>query len=634
MLYCPICNNAVEDNATFCPHCGTQFAVDPQYTSEQQYSQQYDQQYSQQPSYQPPTAPKKRGGAKIAIIASVLAVIAIAVVAIFFLLPPSASSGLEFSSNNDGTCTWVGIGSCTDTKIVVPQTNEKGETVVSVASNTVDYSVEYVTEIVLPKTIKTIENAAFDRAENLTKITLNEGLETIKEDAFRGCEKLEDVSFPSTLKSIGEFAFAYCSKLTEIELPEGFNNLEKFAFSECYNVKKITIPSTLNKLHLISKHGGNCGLEFETESIEEINFAGEWKYVDLSFDAVEESDLEDVEFYYYGIIAQDVSNEEYPGFFKEITPENRDSVICAIFNKRTLKFNGKEISFNSKAPTGMYKVEGFGGFTIQEFTKDNKLNVSYEGWSESQNIKDVTSGSFEYHQDRNLFTYQASGTAMDSTVEIAKAFVNLGDFIFSMEYTNIDGDEDVNYFEWVPYSGIIKYYIEEDVEIEEEQLENLVEKKEDLLADLIDAFENEGIEVSVNQETGELALDSSVLFGGDSATLTDEGKQFLNRFLNVYTSVIFSEKYDGFISKTIIEGHTAPLKGSTYESGLPLSKERAENVKAYCTSSEIQIDTSKLASSLEAEGLSNSKPVYKSDGAVDLSASRRVSFRFLINLDQ
>lgn len=171
-------------------------------------------------------------------------------------------------------------------------------------------------------------------------------------------------------------------------------------------------------------------------------------------------------------------------------------------------------------------------------------------------------------------------------------------------------------------------------ELDETQLETIVEKTENLMDDLAKAFNDAGIQVTVDEATGELAMDASVLFGGDSAVLTEEGKAFLNKFVDVYTSIAFSEKYDGFVSKTIVEGHTAPVSGGTYESGLPLSEERANNVKDYCLSSETGVDTGKLAANLEAVGLSNSKPVLDENGEVDMKASRRVSFHFIIDLDQ
>lgn len=174
---------------------------------------------------------------------------------------------------------------------------------------------------------------------------------------------------------------------------------------------------------------------------------------------------------------------------------------------------------------------------------------------------------------------------------------------------------------------------EELEEISEYKLEEMIEKKDDLMQDLEDAFAQEGLAVTVNEETGEMAMDSSILFGGDSAVLTEEGKAFLDKFIKVYVTTLYSEKYIDFIAKTMIEGHTAPLATSTYESGLPLSEERANNVREYCLSVEVDIDKAILEEALEAIGYSNSKPIYDESGNVDLAASRRVSFRFIINLE-
>ncbi len=167
-------------------------------------------------------------------------------------------------------------------------------------------------------------------------------------------------------------------------------------------------------------------------------------------------------------------------------------------------------------------------------------------------------------------------------------------------------------------------------EMSDEEIEAIAEKRSDLFDDLAEAFREQGIAVTINRGTGEIAMDASVLFSGDSAAITEEGKALLNQFLNAYTSIIFNEEYDGFIEKTLVEGHTAPLANSTYESGLPLSTERANAVKAYCLSQDFGANTERLAASLEAVGLSNSKPVYNADGEVDTEACRRVSFRFIV----
>ncbi len=185
------------------------------------------------------------------------------------------------------------------------------------------------------------------------------------------------------------------------------------------------------------------------------------------------------------------------------------------------------------------------------------------------------------------------------------------------------------YYVYAKYNGGTDIYLI----VNRAQLDELMKKKDRLLDDLIASFEKEGIKVSVNKETGELSMDSSVLFGGDSAELTDEGKVFLNKFVKVYTSIAYSDEYDGFISKTFVEGHTAPTADKTYAADMQLSVDRATNVKNYCVATTEGAAVKHFIENIEAVGYSNSKPVYGADGNVDMEASRRVSFRFMLNID-
>lgn len=196
------------------------------------------------------------------------------------------------------------------------------------------------------------------------------------------------------------------------------------------------------------------------------------------------------------------------------------------------------------------------------------------------------------------------------------------------DYSNVSRNS-MAYYVYAEYEGGADVYLV----VSSAQLEDVAKKKAGLFDDLSAAFEKEGITVTVNKENGEIAMDSSVLFGGDSAELTADGKAFLNKFMKAYTTVVYSDEYNGFISKTMVEGHTAPLANSTYASGLQLSEERAENVKSYCLSKESGVNASEFADAFEAVGYSNSKPVYNDAGEVDLEASRRVSFRFMVNIE-
>ena len=54
----------------------------------------------------------------------------------------------------------------------------------------------------------------------------------------------------------------------------------------------------------------------------------------------------------------------------------------------------------------------------------------------------------------------------------------------------------------------------------------------------------------------------------------------------------------------------------------------------YCLSAEAGTTAaSPIANTLEAVGYSNSQPIYNADGTVNLDASRRVSFRFMVNIE-
>ncbi|MBO5870913.1 MAG: OmpA family protein [Clostridia bacterium] len=187
-------------------------------------------------------------------------------------------------------------------------------------------------------------------------------------------------------------------------------------------------------------------------------------------------------------------------------------------------------------------------------------------------------------------------------------------------------------------NDVSKYLTEDQTakldDLTDNQLEDIVEKTENLLDDLAKAYRDEGLNVTVNAQTGEIALDSTVLFAVNESDVSAEGKTFLQKFIQVYASVVFSDKYDNFVSAIMVEGHTDTT--GSYELNQTLSQARADSVKQYCLSDDCGVDAtyrSALQEMLQAVGYSYDKPIYKENGEVDMDASRRVSFRFIVNLD-
>ncbi len=168
------------------------------------------------------------------------------------------------------------------------------------------------------------------------------------------------------------------------------------------------------------------------------------------------------------------------------------------------------------------------------------------------------------------------------------------------------------------------------LEEQQEELDRIVGIRSDLVEALKEEFEDSSLNVSVDEKTGAITLDASILFDVDDSELKEEGEEFLQEFLPKYCSVLLSDEYSEYVSEIIIEGHTDT--NGTYIYNLELSQQRAFSVAKYCLDTNSNIldsdEMDVLRSVLTANGKSYSNPIYNDDGTVDMDASRRVEFKF------
>ncbi len=104
-----------------------------------------------------------------------------------------------------------------------------------------------IREVILPKTVKTLDTQAFAGCENLETVTLNEGLNTVGDLAFYGAVKLKEIVIPSTVTYVKETTFNNCSELDKIKFegnaPDNFLCIlqgvhlkpQNVHFSVCYH---------------------------------------------------------------------------------------------------------------------------------------------------------------------------------------------------------------------------------------------------------------------------------------------------------------------------------------------------------------------------------------------------------------
>ena len=165
---------------------------------------------------------------------------------------------------------------------------------------------------------------------------------------------------------------------------------------------------------------------------------------------------------------------------------------------------------------------------------------------------------------------------------------------------------------------------------QEAKLEDIIGVRKELIERLKKEFENSDLSVTIDEETGDITFDSSILFDYNKSTLIDSGKDFLSSFLPRYIDILLSDDYKDYISEVDIVGHTDT--DGTYLFNLNLSQERAYNVAQYCMSEDNKIlsesELKKLQEVLTTAGKSYSNPVYNSDGSVNMEKSRRVEVSF------
>ena len=176
-----------------------------------------------------------------------------------------ALSDLEFSSNGDGTCSVVGIGSCTDSNVEVPEYSPDGDLVTAVA------------------------DSAFFGCATLKEIKLPGSVKKIGDYAFYG-SSLKSISISESVTQIGECAFSNCTSLTMISVDpdcKNYSSLEGVLFSKdkteliCYPSGKTnssyTIRSSVKKIAKMAFY--NCA------ALETVNYNGikeQWEEIEIA----------------------------------------------------------------------------------------------------------------------------------------------------------------------------------------------------------------------------------------------------------------------------------------------------------------------------------------------------------------
>lgn len=135
-------------------------------------------------------------------------------------------------------------------------------------------------EIILPKTIKSIEDEAFSECNGLTNVTIGNNTTSIGDRIFFRCQNLKSISLPDNIKNIGMNSFSVCLSLDKVSFPRYVKVIESYAFSHCEKLKAIDLPDNLEKIE--SNAFYNCSLLNEIKIPNSVNEIESSAFMDCS----------------------------------------------------------------------------------------------------------------------------------------------------------------------------------------------------------------------------------------------------------------------------------------------------------------------------------------------------------------
>jgi hypothetical protein len=104
----------------------------------------------------------------------------------------------------------------------------------------------FVTDVTIPRSVKTIHKRAFENCRSLTSVTFaqNSQLKTIDHWAFYECINLQTMDIPEGVTTIGNGAFYGCAYLESLVLPSSLESIADNGFALCAKLGEITVHAT------------------------------------------------------------------------------------------------------------------------------------------------------------------------------------------------------------------------------------------------------------------------------------------------------------------------------------------------------------------------------------------------------
>ena len=272
-----------------------------------------------------------------------------------------------------------------------------------------------VTDLVIPDTVKKINNCAFEYCTSLTNVTIGNSVTSIDSYAFSGCTSLKKVNYtgtiadwcnisftnasanplyyahnlyindklvtdlviPDTVKKINNCAFEYCTSLTNVTIGNSVTSIGGYAFYNCTSLKTVYFCGTQSDWSNISIDSNNAPLK--NSQIIFIKYCGD--NVFYSIDGVLLYIIGNGEMENYKTAAS-VPWYEYRDEITEIIIESGVTKVgtyafYCLDNLKTVKSENKDLQlskYSLNADNKNITVYSTGGGALQEYCDQNGIN--------------------------------------------------------------------------------------------------------------------------------------------------------------------------------------------------------------------------------------------------------------------
>lgn len=307
-------------------------------------------------------------------------------------------------------------------KVVLPST-------LKTIDESVFYNCPALESIEIPNGVTEIKRFAFEKCESLVSVEIPKSVTSIGDWAFESCTSLESITIPDSVTSIGANAFVCCSSLKNITIPDSVTSIGENVFNSCSSLESIAIPEGITALPATVDDSGYHGFFLGCTSLKEVKLPSTLKSID--------------EAAFYG--CSSLESIEIPEGVEQI----KQSAFDGCFNLKEITIPGSVKSIEGYAfwaceslksifiPSSVTYIGGYA------FSYSGLTDVYYDGTKEQWNAIEIVNNANEY-PNNSLLIYAtkhfSDGTQSTSTGDLdGNGTVDTNDVFEAMLYVAYRG---------------------------------------------------------------------------------------------------------------------------------------------------------------------------------------------------